>query len=605
MSGRALRVTKQVNYGENVGGRTPAWLRKTSGVTSGAEDAPASAKRAPPAALPMRSLEPAPGGAGEKENAASPGGGAVTSWGYATPGSADVPLPPSHAAGRPVVAKPAVAKKKVKRPGKPVVALATQAGLKAAAAVARTALAKPPPKRASTPSDETDDSEDDSPAPKGAAQHGRSAKRARGEQAVRTPPPLYLNAQAHARPPKLTRHAAQASLAPKAGTTFAWPPASAAARAPAPPPPAAARAPTPPAPRAAPPAPAATPPAPAFSPAPAAVVAAAGRSAGHCVGPASASGEPNGAALSASVAKASATQAMAASLGAAAAAAGAASGPGSWPSEGSGGAGAGGAGLARAFAQLQSAYEKLQAKYSRAKALKLEELSALGEEQKGLLSAHGEAAARLVSHWRQEADKNAAAAADAQHAKAQLAQLQQELLSSRKTALEHQTAVLSAQADALASQRIAAANERALAAAEATIEELRVEAALGQGEGPLTAGAIVQAVGANAFATPAFEQLTGLRWRRPPGAPTGVHEFLHLSSGFRWRFMRRGDVCEDDSEEEEEEEEDQEDGFEMAYKPVSDAQALPEMLRERFTFSKAQMPVLLAKLLAALQRRGD
>ena len=117
--------------------------------------------------------------------------------------------------------------------------------------------------------------------------------------------------------------------------------------------------------------------------------------------------------------------------------------------------------------------------------------------------------------------------------------------------------------------------------------------------------AIVQAIGANAFATPAFEQLTGLRWRRPPGAPTGVHEFLHLSSGFRWRFMRRGDVCEDDSEEEEEEEEDQEDGFEMAYKPVSDAQALPEMLRERFTFSKAQMPGLLAKLLAALQRRGD
>jgi hypothetical protein len=107
-------------------------------------------------------------------------------------------------------------------------------------------------------------------------------------------------------------------------------------------------------------------------------------------------------------------------------------------------------------------------------------------------------------------------------------------------------------------------------------------------------------VGANAFATPAFEALTGLRWRRPPGAPAGVHEFCHAATGFAFRLAR----ATPDSEPEEDEEEG-DPLFDMCYEPVNAeaagvAAALPPALREGFAFERARMPLLLGRLLCVL-----
>ena len=224
-----------------------------------------------------------------------------------------------------------------------------------------------------------------------------------------------------------------------------------------------------------------------------------------------------------------------------------------------------------------------------------------GDEQKALLAQHGEAAGRLGEHWRSEAERNRAAAEACASREAELAAAQRELLASRNAVLEAQAEALRQRASALEAERRAASAQRRAAAAEATADELRGEleatlAASGLPDGPLTAAGIVQAVGANAFATPAFESLTGLRWRRPDGAPVGVHEFTHLGSGFAFCVARA--VPEEGADEDG-------DGFELAYAPLNAHEAgvedaLPEALRDEVEFPAAQMPLVLGRLLVAL-----
>jgi hypothetical protein len=375
---------------------------------------------------------------------------------------------------------------------------------------------------------------------------------------------------------------------------------------------------------------------------------------------------PSSMELDASVSKATAAQAAAVAAAAAAAAAAAT------PSDSTS---APTRGLVAAFSKLQAAYEKLQAKYARAKALKLEQLvrrrraaarggarmrpafqicaraqtfaatafgarvrsglctrthiffvsrslilslffkcsqEQLGDEQKALLSQHGEAAGRLVDHWRGEAERYRAAAESGAAREAAHAATARELLDARNAALALETEALAARADALDAARNAAADRRRAAAAEATAEHLRAEldaanAAAGVPDGPLTAEGIVRAVGANAFATPAFESMTGLRWRRPAGAPAGVHEFTHAASGFSFRLERAEPHSSDDEGEEDdsEDDDDDDDGWGLAYTPLNaDAagvmEALPAPLRERIEFERSDMPVVLGRLLCSL-----
>ena len=229
----------------------------------------------------------------------------------------------------------------------------------------------------------------------------------------------------------------------------------------------------------------------------------------------------------------------------------------------------------------------------------------MGDEQKALLAQHGEAAGRLVEHWRGEAERNRAAAEAAASLEAQLAATQRELLAARNAALASDAEALRQRAAALEAGRAVASAQRAAAAAEATADELRgeLEATLrasGLPDGPLTAAGIVQAVGANAFATPAFESLTGLSWRRPEGAPSGVHEFTHRATGFAFTVARAAP-----EEDEDDAEDDEADGFDLAYAPLNAQQAgveaaLPEMLRDEVEFPSAQMPLVLGRLLVSL-----
>ena len=223
----------------------------------------------------------------------------------------------------------------------------------------------------------------------------------------------------------------------------------------------------------------------------------------------------------------------------------------------------------------------------------------MGDEQKALLAQHGEAAGRLVEHWRGEAERYRAAAEASGSRDAELAAAQRELLGARNAALAAEAEALRQRAAALEAERRCAALQRRAAAAEATADELRgeLEATLeasGLPDGPLTAAGIVQAVGANAFATPAFESLTGLRWRRPDGAPVGVHEFTHMGTGFAFCVARAAP-----------EEGDDEDANQLVYSPLNaeDAvveDALPGPLRDEALFDAAQMPLVLGRLLVAL-----
>ena len=334
--------------------------------------------------------------------------------------------------------------------------------------------------------------------------------------------------------------------------------------------------------------------------------------------------DPSSAALDASMAKANAAQAMAANLAAVAAAA--AGGSASMGHYDSGAAhhpppqraphapapshsgGAGGANLSEAFSQLQAAYEQLQGQYSRLKAAKQSDLARLGEEQQRLLDEHGAAAARLVAHWRGEAERSAGAAAEAGAAKAQASQLAEQLLAARHEALQCRTQMLAAQGEALAAKQLAHQEQRLRSAAEDTIAVLRAEAALSDAPGPVTAAGVVAALGANAFATPAFQQLTGLAWSRAHGEASGCHQFTHAATGFVFRLQRRG--LEPDEEEEEDDDDDGEE-FDMTYVPVAGTSLLPEddMLGDRFNFPKASMPELMGKLLvtlgAASRRAGE
>lgn len=224
----------------------------------------------------------------------------------------------------------------------------------------------------------------------------------------------------------------------------------------------------------------------------------------------------------------------------------------------------------------------------------------MGDEQKALLAQHGEAAGRLVEHWRGEAERYRTAAEASGSRDAELAAAQRELLGARNATLAAESEALRQRAAALEAERRCSALQRRAAAAEATADELRgeLEATLeasGLPDGPLTAAGIVQAVGANAFATPAFESLTGLRWRRPDGAPVGVHEFTHMATGFAFCVARA--APEDDDNEE--------DAFQLVYSPLNaeDAgveDALPGSLRDEVLFEAAQMPLVLGRLLVAL-----
>ena len=315
--------------------------------------------------------------------------------------------------------------------------------------------------------------------------------------------------------------------------------------------------------------------------------------------------------LSVSVAKANAAQAMAANLAATAAAAAVGGGslsggpadmhvpvsqrpPFAGPSHSGGAAGS----LSEAFSQLQTAYEQLQTQHLRLKASKQSELARLTEEQQRLLDEHGAAAARLVAHWRGEAERSAGAAAEAATAKAQANQLAEQLLAARNEALAARTQMLQAQSEALAAKQQAGQEARLRTAAEDTIAVLRAEAALSDAPGPVTAAGVVAALGANAFATPAFTQLTGLAWSRPAGVDSGAHQFTHVATGFTFRLQRRG--LEPDEEDDDDEDDVAE--FNMTYVPVAGASLLPEddMLADRFNFSQAAMPELLGKALVAL-----
>ena len=317
------------------------------------------------------------------------------------------------------------------------------------------------------------------------------------------------------------------------------------------------------------------------------------------------------------MAKANAAQAMAANLAAvAAAAAGGSASLGHYDSgvahpppqraphvpAPSHSAGHGGANLSEAFSQLQGAYEQLQGQYMRLKAAKQSDLARLGEEQQRLLDEHGAAAARLVAHWRGEAERSAGAAAEAAAAKAQASQLAEQLLAARNEALQARTQMLAAQGEALGAKQLAHQEARLRSAAEDTIAVLRAEAALSEAPGPVTAAGVVAALGANAFATPAFQQLTGLAWSRAHGETSGCHQFTHVATGFVFRLQRRGL----EPDEEEEDEEDDVEEFNMTYVPVAGTSLLPEddMLGDRFNFPKASMPELVGKLLVALGAAG-
>jgi hypothetical protein len=196
---RALRTVKPVNYGENVGGRTPAWMRKSSaagGEERGAGDsegegADASPLRMRPLVEPLRAdkvaaakkAAPPAGGAGGGAGGAGAGKeNGADAWGYRTPsdGNGGSPSPPR-------AAKPAAgAKKKLARKGKPGVAAATLKGLAAAAKAAKAGLKRPPPRAASPADDSEEGSEEEEeevvPPPRKHAPDA-AAKRPRTEQA--------------------------------------------------------------------------------------------------------------------------------------------------------------------------------------------------------------------------------------------------------------------------------------------------------------------------------------------------------------------------------------------------------------------------------------
>lgn len=228
----------------------------------------------------------------------------------------------------------------------------------------------------------------------------------------------------------------------------------------------------------------------------------------------------------------------------------------------------------------------------------------MGDEQKALLAQHGEAAGRLVEHWRGEAERQRGAAEASSQRDAALAAAQRELLGARNAVLAAEGEALRQRACALEAERKAAACERRAAAAEATADELRCELeaslqASGLPDGPLTAAGIVQAVGANAFATPAFERLTGLSWHRPAGAPSGVHQFTHMATGFCFALSRPApeQASPDDPESDH--------GDDMCFTPlnaqdVGVEEQLPAALRDEVEFASAQLPLLLGRVLVAL-----
>lgn len=219
----------------------------------------------------------------------------------------------------------------------------------------------------------------------------------------------------------------------------------------------------------------------------------------------------------------------------------------------------------------------------------------LGCEQKALLAAHGEEAGRLVEFWRGEAEAARRQAGEAAALSAETGALRRDLLAARDAVLTAQAAALAARGEAATERRAAGAAAREAAALGATVEALRAElaeerAAAGLGDGPLTAAGVVAAVGANAFATPAFEALTGLRWARPAGAPPGVHVFTHAATGFAFQLSSgEGPSAEE----------------ELAFDPLNAAEAgvaalLPPALAEGCDFPRAQLPLLLGKVLVAL-----
>ena len=124
---RAMRDRAPVNYGENAAGRTPAWLRKTSGLSLGRgreDEAEAEAVPRMKSLGPARADKPArAAGGGDKENA-----GGASPFAVASPGDfAGADASPPRAAKAPAADKKAAAARK----GKPSTAAATVAGLAA------------------------------------------------------------------------------------------------------------------------------------------------------------------------------------------------------------------------------------------------------------------------------------------------------------------------------------------------------------------------------------------------------------------------------------------------------------------------------------------
>ena len=163
---RALRTAKPINYTQDAGGRTPAWLRKTTG---GGDEAPSvkapkpKVSKAKAAAVPMRALDDAEPTT-DKENADAAGGAShgAGGWSYETPGLSGGP--DAGAAAAPTAGPKLASKRAAKaarQAGKTAPSAVTAASGKAAAPGRKAQSKRPAP--AAEEDDDASDDEDDVP----------------------------------------------------------------------------------------------------------------------------------------------------------------------------------------------------------------------------------------------------------------------------------------------------------------------------------------------------------------------------------------------------------------------------------------------------------
>ncbi|CAG9461281.1 unnamed protein product [Pedinophyceae sp. YPF-701] len=233
----------------------------------------------------------------------------------------------------------------------------------------------------------------------------------------------------------------------------------------------------------------------------------------------------------------------------------------------------------KSFNALMDEFRKLERKYRALKEMKIQEVEDIMQEQSKNIEKHSQATRKLATHWREEAERQAALAAGAAEAKAALVAVTDENGELKQSLLESEAKAAALEQALVDLERRTQAAEAAAANADARVAAAETRAAQAEHAGAAPAlqgdpmGSLELLTGLRAFpagcAIRYEDSHTGMAFELHPGDPRPAANGMELED-------------------------------EVKYVPCSLGSAgkfLPSFLRDEIVFSLRQMPQFMQRIL--------